>query len=80
MRGRKGQIRGRNGEDGKRYKGKAFIKHTGANRRCLCLCVIVVVGSDGCRIKTGINRGKGEDGVDIWEWHMQVWQDVYMSV
>ena len=44
------------------------------------MCVIVVVGSDGCRIKTGINRGKGEDGVDIWEWHMQVWQDVYMSV
>ena len=46
----------------------------------VCVCVIVVVGSDGCRIKTGINRGKGEDGVDIWEWHMQVWQDVYMSV
>lgn len=40
----------------------------------------VVAGSDGCRIKAEINRGKGEDGVEIWKWHMQVWQGVYMSV
>lgn len=63
------------------FRGKAVIKYTGVNRRCLCPCVIAVAaGSDGCRIEAGINRGKGEDGVDIWEWHMQVWQDVYMSV
>lgn len=35
VRGRKGYIRGRNGEDGE-ARGKAVIKHTGANRRCLC--------------------------------------------
>lgn len=35
VRGEKGHIRGRNGEDGK-IRGKAVIKHTGANRRCLC--------------------------------------------
>ena len=38
MRGRKGQIRGRNGEDGG-ARGKAVIKHTGANRRCLCVMI-----------------------------------------
>lgn len=35
VRCRKGHIRGRNGEDGK-IRCKAVIKHTGANRRCLC--------------------------------------------
>lgn len=42
--------------------------------------IAVAAGSDGCRIEAGINRGKGEDGVDIWEWHMQIWKGVYMSV
>jgi len=38
VRSRKGHIRGRNGEDGG-ARGKAIIKHTGANRRCLCVMI-----------------------------------------
>lgn len=49
VRCRKGQIRGRNGEDGE-ARGKAVIKHTGANRRCLC---VMITGG-----KVGINRGE----------------------
>jgi len=49
VRGEKGHIRGGMERTGK-IRGKAVIKHTGANRRCLC---VMITGG-----KAGINRGE----------------------
>lgn len=56
MRGGKGHIRGRNGEDGERLGVRLLLSIQG---RIGGVCVMITGG------KVGLNRGKWRGGVDI---------------